>query len=206
MPEQPIAKARKHPVRAAPGPGPAPAAPACRYAELHCVTNFTFQRGASHPDELVKRAAELGYHALAITDQHSLAGVVRAHVAAKAVGLELLIGAETALEDAATVVLIASNRASYGELSKLLTAGRRRAEKGRCTLFRKDVEEHGSGLIAIGIADEDALRPDANEMALQRAAARLRWIAESFGDRGYLAVELFDGPDDAARSRRLDRL
>jgi error-prone DNA polymerase len=64
------------------------------YAELHCLTNFTFLRGASHPEELVERAARLGYSALAITDECSLAGVVRAHAAAKAHGLKLIVGAE----------------------------------------------------------------------------------------------------------------
>jgi error-prone DNA polymerase len=206
VPEQPVAKARLHPVKARADVPSAPERPACRYAELHCVTNFSFQRGASHPDELVNRAVALGYHALAITDRHSLAGVVRAHVAAKAVGLELLIGAEIPLEDAATVVLLAVDRAGYGELSKLLTLGRRRAEKGSCTLFQKDLEDHARGLVAIGLADEEALRPDGNEMALRRAAARLSWIGAAFGDRAHLAVELFDGPDDTARLLRLDRI
>src|SRR5687767_14011525 len=70
------------------------------YAELHCKTNFSFLEGASHPDELVVRAAELGYAALAIADRNSLAGVVRAHAAAKSVGLKLLIGAELTPTDA----------------------------------------------------------------------------------------------------------
>ena len=80
------------------------------YAELHAKTNFSFLEGASHPDELVRRAAELGYAALAITDRNSLAGVVRAHVAAKEVGLKLLIGAEITPEDAPPVVLLATDR------------------------------------------------------------------------------------------------
>jgi error-prone DNA polymerase len=206
MPEQPIGKARKHPVRAEPAESVPHVVQQCAYAELHCVTNFTFQRGASHPDELVARAAELGYRALAITDRHSLAGVVRAHVAAKAAGLKLLVGAEVPLEDAATVVLLAIDRGGYGELAKLLTAGRRRAGKGRCTLFLKDVESRSSGLLAIGIPDEEALRPDANEMALRRAVGRLSWLAPVFGDRAWLGAGLADGPDDAARLRRLDLL
>src|SRR5690348_15080087 len=78
-----------------------------RYAELHCKTNFSFLRGASHPDELVTQAAQLGYTALAITDYNSLAGVVRAHVAAKEAGLKILIGAEITPEDAPTVLLYA---------------------------------------------------------------------------------------------------
>jgi error-prone DNA polymerase len=207
MPDPPRAKARPHPLKVRGEPPGSPATvSSCAYAELHCVTNFSFQRGASHPEELVERAVALGYRALAITDQGSLAGVVRAHVAAKAAGLHLVVGSEVPLEDAATVVLLAADRGGYGSLSKLLTLGRRRAGKGRCQLFRKDVEEHAAGLIAIGLPDEEALEPSAGEMMLRRAAVRLSWIAAAFGDRAHLAVELFDGPDDAARLRRLDRL
>src|SRR5208282_8769 len=97
------------------------------YAELHCRTNYSFLEGASHPDELVARAAELGYPALGITDQSSLAGVVRAHVAAKEAGLKLLIGAEITPIDAAPVLLWAMNRAGYGRLARLITLGRRSA-------------------------------------------------------------------------------
>src|SRR5688500_13874861 len=117
------------------------------YAELHCKTNFSFLEGASHPDELVVRAAELGYQALAITDAHSVAGVVRAHGAAKQIGLKLLIGAEIRPDDAPAVVLWPTDRASYGRLSRLITVGRRRAEKGDCRLTLDDVAQHAEGLI-----------------------------------------------------------
>src|ERR1700730_17321975 len=99
MPDQPDSKRRPRsevPVRL-------PASVA--YAELRCKTNFSFLEGASHPDELVVRAAELGYAALAITDRNSVAGVVRAHIAAKEAGLKLLIGAEVTLLDAPAAVL-----------------------------------------------------------------------------------------------------
>ncbi|MHC4405175.1 MAG: PHP domain-containing protein, partial [Planctomycetota bacterium] len=118
------------------------------YAELHAKTNFSFLEGASHPDELVRQAAELGYEALAITDRNSLAGVVRAHVAAKEVGLKLLIGAEITPDDAPPAVLWATDRAAYGRLASLITRGRRRAEKGQCRLTFDDVAEHAEGLIA----------------------------------------------------------
>ena len=122
------------------------------YAELHAKTNFSFLTGASHPEELVERAAELGYAALAITDRHSLAGVVRAHGAAKEVGLKLLIGAEITPEDAPPVVLLAMDRAGYGRLARLITRGRRRGEKGECRLTFDDVAEHAAGLIG-GVVD-----------------------------------------------------
>jgi error-prone DNA polymerase len=118
------------------------------YAELHCKTNFSFLEGASHADELVARAVELGYAALAVTDKNSLAGVVRAHTAAKQLGLKLLIGAEVHPVDACPVVLWATDRKSYGRLSRLLTIGRRRAEKGDCRLTLDDIAQHAEGLIA----------------------------------------------------------
>jgi len=118
------------------------------YAELHAKTNFSFLEGASHPDELVRRAAELGYAALAVTDRNSLAGVVRAHAAARDSGLKLLVGAEITPDDAPGAVLLATDRASYGRLAALITRGRRRAPKGECRLTFDDVAEHAEGLIA----------------------------------------------------------
>src|SRR5262245_36436490 len=90
------------------------------YAELHCKTNFSFLRGASHADELVNRAVELGYAALAVTDRNTLAGVVRAHTAAKAAHFKLIIGAEIIPQDGLPVLLYASDRAAYGRLSSLI--------------------------------------------------------------------------------------
>ena len=89
-----------------------------QYAELHCVSNFTFLRGASHPQELVHTASALGYQALAITDECSLAGVVKAHVAARECGLPLIIGSEF-LIDGQKLVILVTNRKSYSELSSL---------------------------------------------------------------------------------------
>jgi hypothetical protein len=119
------------------------------YAELHCKTNFSFLQGASHPDELVKQAAELGYRALAITDHNSLAGVVRAHTAAKAAGLKLLIGAEITPIDAAPVRLFAPDFPAYRRLSRLITQGRRAATKGECVLRFEDIATHAEGLLAV---------------------------------------------------------
>ena len=95
------------------------------YAELHCLSNYSFLRGASSPDDLVRRAAVLSYSGLAITDECSFSGVVRAHVAAKAVGLPLIIGTEIRLTDDTRLVLLATDRDSYGNLSELITKARR---------------------------------------------------------------------------------
>ena len=109
-----------------------------RYVELHCKTNFSFLEGASHPDELVAQAARLGYAGIAVTDRNSLAGAVRAHVAAKEAGLKLIVGAEITMDDAGPVLLWAMNREGYGRLCQLLTRGRRQAPKGECRLsFRR---------------------------------------------------------------------
>jgi error-prone DNA polymerase len=118
------------------------------YAELYCKTNFSFLEGASHPDELVYTAAKLGYRALAITDRHSLAGVVRAHSAAKDVSLKLLIGSEVSPLDAPGAVLLATDRKAYGRLSQLLAHGKLKSPKGECRLTFGDVATYAEGLIA----------------------------------------------------------
>jgi error-prone DNA polymerase len=166
--------------------------PAPRYAELHCRTNFSFLEGASHPDELVARAAELGLAALAITDRNSLAGVVRAHVAARAADLKLLIGAEVTPADAAPVLLWTTDRAAYGRLARLLTRGRRAAPKGQCHLTLDDVAAHAVGLLA-GVP----LR--------QARAETLYRYREVFGDRCYAVAELHRGPADGRLLQRMLR-
>ncbi len=176
------------------------------YAELHCLTNFSFLEGASHADELVARAVELGYHALAITDRNSLAGVVRAHAAAKGCGLKLLIGAEATPTDAPRVVLLATDRAAYGQLSRLLTVGRRRAEKGECQLTLDDIATHHAGLLAL-------VAPERNPLLAGPAVAPsgtllddLNRYRELFTDRCYLLAELHYGTDDHQRLDELIRL
>ncbi len=158
------------------------------YAELHCVSNFTFLRGASHPEELAARASALGYAALALTDECSFAGAVRAHVAAKEHGLKLLLGTEIPLEHGMKLVLLAVDRASYGAIAALVSAGRRRAQKGTYALARADLEPLGGcGALALLVPGE---RPDPGEA---------RWLAERFGGRAWVAAELHCGPNDRAR-------
>src|SRR5258707_7551376 len=118
------------------------------YAELDVSTNFSFLRGASHPDELVYRAAELGHTAIAVTDLNSVAGVVRAHQAAKTVGIKLCVGARLRFTDAPDVLVWAMDRGGYANLCRLLTTGKRRAEKGSCTLHLQDLLATPAGLLA----------------------------------------------------------
>jgi error-prone DNA polymerase len=121
------------------------------YAELHCVSNFSFLRGASHAEELVERAQSLGYAALAITDECSLAGVVRAHLQAKESGLPLIIGAEFTPHDMpfGKIVLLARNREGYGNLSSLITYARMQAPKGSYRISLADICERAQHCIAI---------------------------------------------------------
>ena len=129
-----------------------------QYAELHCLSNFTFLRGASAPDELVQRASELGYKALALTDECSLAGVVVAHQAAKqsTVLIKLIIGSEFKLDDGLRLVLLATDREGYGNLAELITTGRRRTSKGSYHLTREDLESGIPGCLALWLAGKDA--------------------------------------------------
>ncbi len=184
MPDKsPLAK--REPI---PAPSIASASSGLAYAELRCRTNFSFLRGASHADELVGRAAELGYAALAVTDCNSLAGVVRAHVAAKESGLPLIVGAELTLTDAPAAVVWATDRASYGRLCRLLTTGLRRAEKGSCELRLDDLAEHGAGLLGGAVLEEPTLDLKA-----------LGAFRDLLGDRGYLLADAHRGGDDRAR-------
>ncbi len=196
-----------------------------RYAELHCRSNFSFLEGASHPDELVTRAAVLGLSALAITDRNSLAGVVRAHVAAKESKLKLLIGAEITPIDAPPIVLWTMNRAGYANLCRLITRGRRNAPKGECRLTFADVSEHAAGLLAGVVferppAADHAPRdePNARTTSIQsststastaRHAERDGYVDRlraAFNDRAYAIAELHRGPEDRQRLQDMQRL
>ncbi|HIA18884.1 MAG TPA: DNA polymerase III subunit alpha [Planctomycetaceae bacterium] len=176
------------------------------YVELHCKTNFSFLQGASHPDELVTRAAQLGYTALAITDRNTLAGVVRAHLAAKQTGLPLLIGAEITPVDAPPCLLWVSDRTSYAALCRLITHGRRRTEKGRCHLTLEDISRHSSSLLAgvipywngpcqDAVADSSPPLPSLPLTSPHHLSA----YHDIFADRCYLLAELHHGVNDPAQ-------
>jgi error-prone DNA polymerase len=172
------------------------------YAELHCLSNFTFLRGASHPEELVTRAHELGYAALAITDECSFAGAVRAHVAAGKYGLKLIIGAELRFDDGLKLVLLATDRESYGRLSALITHARMRAPKGSYHLARADLDWNLDGCLAIFIPPSLPAADLPSLLILQHA----RFVAERFPHRAWIAAELLCGPDDRAQLARLREL
>lgn len=165
------------------------------YAELHCLSNFSFQRGASSAQELFERAKVQGYSALAITDECSLAGIVRALEASESTGVPLIVGSEIALEDGPKLVLLAQTQDGYRALCELITTARRRASKGSYRALRADFERATDGLLALWVPRCDAR--DEEEGA---------WVRSCFPERAWVAVHLHRGPDDALRLQRLQAL
>jgi error-prone DNA polymerase len=164
------------------------------YAELHCLSNFTFLRGASHPAELIDRAVALNYRAIAITDECSVSGVVRAYEAARDHPIKLIIGSEFQLTDGPKIVLLATTLTGYSNLSELITTARRAAKKGSYRLCKADLADNTGDCLALLIPGDE---PQLTE---------LEWFRGSFGSRGWLAVELLRGPDDAAQLENLQQL
>ncbi|MEL7129050.1 MAG: error-prone DNA polymerase [Pseudomonadota bacterium] len=138
------------------------------YAELSVTTNFSFLRGASHPAELVAQAKLLGLSAIGVADRNTLAGVVRAHIAAKEADLKLLVGVRLVPEDGPEILCYPETRAAYGRLSRLLSVGKMRAEKGECHILLEDIEAYGEGQVFIALPPS---KPDQYfEETLQRLA------------------------------------
>ena len=166
------------------------------YAELQCQSNFSFLQGASHPEELIDRAAELGYAALAITDECSLAGVVRAHVEAKTRKLPLIIGATFQLRaapDAAPLglTLLAQTREGYGNLSELITLARTRAPKGEYQLAPEDLTHPPAGHAHLRHLPEClAILSPAYGTDADRMAEQARWLARVFPHRAWVGLTL----------------
>src|SRR5690606_30702533 len=173
------------------------------YAELQVTTNFSFLRGASHPHELVERAAVLGYRAVAITDRNSFAGIVRAHVAAEKHGIRLIPGCRLDLMDGPSLLAYPANREAYGWLSRLLTQGNLRAEKGQCFLFKADVFGYGEGLHFIAVPPDHLTPTFELEPAYTQHMTAYR---EALGSAFCLgAVRTYTG-DDAKKLFRIHQL
>jgi error-prone DNA polymerase len=163
------------------------------YAELHALSNFTFLRGASHPEELVETAVALGYEALAITDECTMSGIVRAHTAAKEHGLKkLIVGSELRLQSGRKLVVLVQNRTGYAALCELVTKARRAAEKGSYELTRLAFEDGLPGCLILWVPDEDY------DLDVED-----HWIRETFRDRLWIAVELLA---DGRQEHQLKRL
>ena len=158
------------------------------YAELHCISNFSFLRGASHPEELVTRAHQLGYSALALTDECSLAGIVRAYTTAGEIGLPLITGSKFRLDDGLQLVLLATSRKAYGNLSALISRARRRAPKGAYCLHRHSLPGQVDGCLLIWI------HADRQPVAMRRRTAY--WLQSCFPQRAWIGFTCrLDGRD-----------
>lgn len=129
------------------------------YVELQITSNFSFLRGASHPEELMEQAASLDYSAISITDRNTFAGIVRAHSAAKKHGIRFIPSCRLDLLDGPSLLAYPTDKEAYGRLSTLLTVGNRRAEKGECFLYKRDVYEYGKGIKFI-VVPPDRLTSD----------------------------------------------
>ncbi|HEX5640346.1 MAG TPA: error-prone DNA polymerase [Burkholderiaceae bacterium] len=191
------------------------------YAELHCISNFSFLRGASHPEELVERALALDYGGLAVTDECSFAGSVRAHLHLKdlrendepARSFRLIHGTEIQLTEGegraaapgAKLVLLAATRAGYGNLSQLVTLARRQAAKGSYRLSGADLEAH-AGWLADVLALLVPLRHWREPLDAARIGREARWLAGLKPGAGWIACELTRGADDAAQLATLQSI
>ncbi|WP_208245539.1 error-prone DNA polymerase (plasmid) [Rhizobium sp. T1470] len=167
-----------------------------RYAELQVTSHFSFLRGASSCEELFAQAAVLGIEALAIVDRNSLAGIVRAHQAARDTGVRLIVGCRLDLTDDVSVLVYPTDRPAYARLCRLLSLGKKRAGKAKCRLDWTDLVAYGEGLIAVLIPDQ----------ADQTCQLHLRRLKEAFGDRAYVALTLRRRPNDQLRLHQLSNL
>lgn len=171
------------------------------YAQLYTLSNFSFLRGASHPEELVEQAHRLGYTAMALTDECSLAGVVRAHQRAQSLGMQLIHGSEIQLEDGGCLVLLAPSLAAWQQISSLITRGRRRAEKGAYSLTQADVLELAPQALCLLVPQTLGLKPaqpDQDQPAQHADEDLAAWLAIHYPGQAWVAVEqLCDGADEA---------
>ena len=167
-----------------------------RYAELQVTSHFSFLRGASSCEELFAQAAMLGIEALAIVDRNSLAGIVRAHQAAKDTGVRLIIGCRLDLVDDVSLLVYPTDRSAYARLCRLLSLGKKRAGKAKCRLDWSDLVAYRDGLIAVLIPD----------MADETCQLQLRRLKEAFDDRAYVALTLRRRPNDQLRLYELSNL
>ncbi|MGE6958104.1 PHP domain-containing protein, partial [Brevundimonas sp. NPDC049575] len=167
-----------------------------RYVELQCASHFSFLRGASACEELFHQAAVCGIEALAVTDRNSLAGMVRAHEAAKAAGVRLIVGCRLELTDGSAILVYPMDRPAYARLCRLLSLGKRRGGKARCLLGWEDLEAYAEGLIAILVSDhaDDVTR---------RRLERLRAV---FAAEAHLALTLQRRPRDQMRLHELSMM
>ncbi len=168
------------------------------YAELHITTNYSFLRGASHPEELFAQAAAYGLPALGVVDHHSVAGIVRAWDAAKTTGVRLVAGCRLALRDGTVLLAYPTDRAAWSRLCRLLTLGKARTGKGGCDLSWEDLAASGDGLLYVLVPD---LSPQPSPGGRGGVLTQLGQLAELAPGLGYVAGTVHRRPGDAVRLR-----
>ena len=173
------------------------------YIELQTTTNFTFLRGASHPEEMVEQAAAYGYPAIAITDRNSFAGIVRGHVAAKAKGIRIIPACRLDLLDGPSLLAYPTNQQAYATLSQLLTVGKLRQEKGKCDIYKADVYAHSKGLKFIIVPPTYLNQQFDYDDGFKAAVNEYR---QAFGSEVYVAATKHYNGDDAKHLYRLSQL
>ena len=167
------------------------------YAPLWCKSCFSFLEGASHPEELVETSAAHGIETMALTDRDGVYGVVEAHVKARETGVRLVLGSEVTIDDGSTLVLLATSRKGYGNLTELITAGRRRSEKGSSRVGWHEVYERAEDLIALWGGDRGLLAGEADPFFVAHG------LGEAFGDRLYAMAARHRRADEPRREARL---
>ena len=167
------------------------------YAPLYCKSHYSFLEGASHPEELLERAAELGIESLALTDRDGLYSAVRAHVKARELGLHLVVGARMTVADGSAIVLLAADGTGYAHLCRLISAGRLRSPKGKSVVEWREVCAHASGLVALWGGEESLLVREPEPAFVARD------LRDAFGDRLYALVTRHRRADEAPQERRL---
>lgn len=173
------------------------------YSELQVTSNFTFLRGGSHPDEMVERAADLGYTKIAITDRNSVAGVVRAHLAAKQKNITLIPACRLDLIDGPSLLAYPTDITAWGRMCALLTLGNLRTEKGKCELYKADVYSHASCIKFIAIPPTTLNKKFDFDDDFKKA---LQEYKQKLGIQLYLAASRIYNGDDAKRLHRLSQL
>ena len=167
------------------------------YAPLYCKSHYSFLEGASHPEELLERAAELGIASLCLTDRDGVYGMVRAHVKARELGLHLVVGARMTVADGSSILLLAADGAGYAHLCRLISAGRLRSPKGSSVVQWREVCAHAGGLVALWGGEESLLVRE------PEPAFAARDLRDAFGDRLYALVTRHRRAEEAPQERRL---
>ena len=167
-----------------------------RYVELQATSHFSFLRGASSCEELFAQAASLGIDAVGVVDRNSLAGIVRAHEAAKTTGIRLVVGCRLDLVDGTSLLAYPTDRPAYARLCRLLSLGKGRAGKSKCHLAWADLVAYGDGLIVVLVPD----------IADEITAKQLRRLHHAFGGRAYMALTLRRRPNDQLRLHDLSNM